>query len=154
MGCILYELAFEKKAFCNDMAVLSYLQSKERPQIPSNSERDSSATPIFPTDSPFRGVLVNVIDTMLELEPSQRPPARSLAETFTALYKFMQDKDRAPSAVQLRAVLADSALPLLINISQIDHPSTIPTLEFNRNPPPFPIDSLIFMYRAVYKGHY
>ena len=150
MGCILYELAFGRKAFSNDTDVLSYLQSEERPEIPFDL---SSATPILPIDSPFRGVLANIIETMLEIEPSHRPPARSLTETFTALYRYMQDKDRDPSAVQLRAVLADSALPLLINISQFDNASPVPMLQFNRTPLPFSIDSLIFMYRAVYKGY-
>jgi serine/threonine protein kinase len=42
MACILYEVAFQKKAFGGDMAVLSYALSKEPPEIPCQVELEIS----------------------------------------------------------------------------------------------------------------
>src|SRR5271155_2926404 len=35
LGCIIFELAFNKKAFSDDISVLSYALSKQPPEIPS-----------------------------------------------------------------------------------------------------------------------
>jgi serine/threonine protein kinase len=72
MGCILYELLFRKKAFSGDMAVLSYYLSKERPGFP----------PKILLDDPLRELLETTIYSMLKLEPTERPTAIQLTETF------------------------------------------------------------------------
>jgi serine/threonine protein kinase len=73
MGCILYEILFRKKAFSGDMAVLSYLLSKERPGFPVD----------VLLDDPSRQLFEKTIYSMLELEPANRPTAPQLVETFS-----------------------------------------------------------------------
>jgi len=72
MGCTLYELWFRKKAFSDDMTVLSYLLSKQRPGFPDDILLDDPSTQLLET----------TIYSMLELEPATRPTASQLVETF------------------------------------------------------------------------
>jgi len=87
MGCILHELATGRKAFHTDVAVLEH--------------RLSGAAFTVTIDRSFsefsRGAIHGRIHEMLQIEPSSRPAASSLYETFSALYIHV--KSQQPLAI-------------------------------------------------------
>ena len=81
MACILYEVAFQKKAFKGDMAVLSYALSKEPPELPSRVELESTGSSLD-VETTSREALKNIIYAMWNLKPLDRPTAGLLLEIF------------------------------------------------------------------------
>jgi hypothetical protein len=73
MGCILYELAVGRKAFCNDVATIEYkYRGKELLHpVPETFTTDSQ-------EDITRNILV-----MLRVDPLERPPAGNLLEEFS-----------------------------------------------------------------------
>jgi serine/threonine protein kinase len=74
MGCLLYELAVGRRAFCNDYAVLQYCERNEPFLICLDSFRDETAKP----------VISGAISRMLQKDPSQRPTAAALYDEFSS----------------------------------------------------------------------
>jgi len=102
LGCILYELAFRKKAFDSDMAVLSHALSKQRLELPSGpmrfgqSEERKLGVFGFPNQA-----LNSVVCKMLDLEHSKRPTARQLCEMFnTNFWSSESDPCLKPSSIR------------------------------------------------------
>lgn len=84
LGCILFELSFRKKAFNGDMAVLSYSLSQRKLEIPSEHAPDPQRMIWLPVKSPAIQVLETTIHAMLELDPTKRPTATHLGDTFSS----------------------------------------------------------------------
>jgi serine/threonine protein kinase len=82
IACILYEVAFQKKAFKGDMAVLSYALSKDPPELPSRVEIDTLGNSLN-VDATSREALKNIIYAMWNLKPLDRPSATLLLEIFS-----------------------------------------------------------------------
>jgi serine/threonine protein kinase len=82
MGCILYELAFQKKAFETDMAVLLYALSDHRLKLPSEVDDNIHYSPSKGVDTNYRA-LGQFVDGMLDSNPSKRPTARELQFLFS-----------------------------------------------------------------------
>jgi hypothetical protein len=73
IGCLLYELATRKPAFASDGSVLEY-RWEGRDKVVELED-------IFDVNS--KEVITKHIVTMLQVEPSTRPPARTLVKEFT-----------------------------------------------------------------------
>ena len=100
MGCILYELAFRKKAFNGDMAVLSYHFSKTGPEIPPEIAPDPSGKVMLPVTTAATKKVGNTIYAMLELEPTKRTSAAYLVDIFGSVETRL---DRVVHLVQTSA---------------------------------------------------
>ena len=72
MGCILYEIAKGQLPFDSDWAVLQYHQSSEKMRL----RIEIGADPIVNQD------LSTIISEMLDSDPSRRPAARIVRDTF------------------------------------------------------------------------
>src|SRR5271170_5478965 len=81
VGCILYELAYRKKAFTSDFHVLSFAISKDRDRPP----------PFLPLDSRSEKCLSELIFAMLDLEWWRRPTAIDLLTVLCLLMNQEQD---------------------------------------------------------------
>lgn len=101
MGCILYELAFRKKAFNSDMAVLSYHFSKTGPEIPLEMALDPSGKVMLPVTTAATQKVGNAIYAMLELEPTKRPSADYLVDIFGSVDVFGSVETRLHKVVRL-----------------------------------------------------
>jgi predicted nucleic acid-binding Zn-ribbon protein len=86
MGCILHELATGRKAFHTDVAVLEH-------RLSGLSGAAFTVT-IDPSFTDFSGGAIHDrIHEMLQIEPSSRPAASSLYETFSEHYIYVKSQD-------------------------------------------------------------
>lgn len=90
MGCIFFELAFNRKAFSGDMSVFDYALSGKAPEIPAAVNLGQHT---LQTESTPNQALKTLIYAMLDLNPSDRPAAQLLYDVFSI------DCDRAVQAV-------------------------------------------------------
>ena len=74
LGCILYELAVERKAFADDWKVHEYAVGKQKIHVPLE---------YFPSEISL--FIKKLIHEMLHANPRQRPNAQRLAEVFAKL---------------------------------------------------------------------
>lgn len=81
IGCIFFELAFNRKAFSDDMSVHGYAFSKNPPEIPSVLELDFGNS--LEIENTARQALSILIYGMLELSPNDRPIASQLNDLFS-----------------------------------------------------------------------
>lgn len=79
MGVILHELATGRRPFASD-PILFYHQCEPRKplEIPLNDD----------FDEPFRTGICDSIHSMLQIEPSRRPKALTLAQSFSQYYEL------------------------------------------------------------------
>jgi serine/threonine protein kinase len=82
MACIFYEVAFQKKAFKGDMAVLSYTLSKEPPELPSQVQLETSGSSLD-VDTASREALKNILYPMWDLKALDWPTATLLGKIFS-----------------------------------------------------------------------
>lgn len=75
LGCILYELVSQKKAFCDDWNVIEYARADAKRLVPLE--------PFI--EVPSRIPLTNLIQTMLQVLPKGRPSARELSTLFNTV---------------------------------------------------------------------
>lgn len=119
IGCILYELAFQKKAFETDMAVLLYALSDHRLKLPSQVDNSLSSGHV---DAEYRALLERFVDGMLDSNPSNRPTARELRASFGAASGHWPQTPAEGSALRTRS-------PPEMRSAKIDRP----TRSSNRN---------------------
>lgn len=106
MGCILYELAFFRKAFRGDMAVFSYAASHEPIEIPENVVLTFPDLEERCHNIPVQSrVLELVVNSTLDINPRRRPKAANLCAVFCAAYDW-ERTNVSPSAMELRSILA------------------------------------------------
>lgn len=78
MGCVLHELATKKRLFTSDYAVLQfYVENREFSSTMDNAGNDQEVA----------GIL-EVVATMVQREPSQRPSASQLYDKFLGLWSY------------------------------------------------------------------
>ena len=82
MGCILYEIVTEEKAFTNNWTLIHYAlsdpESREKVCIP----------PEILLDEQWKDRLSGTLDIMLDMEPSNRPTASELFQIFSEFYVY------------------------------------------------------------------
>lgn len=77
LGCILYELAVKRKAFPDDWAVRKYAETKQKLFVPLEYFAREIQT-----------ALIDLIQQMLQVNPTARPSAQELNLAFTELLKI------------------------------------------------------------------
>ena len=95
MRCILYELVFQKKAFNDDMTVLSYCLSKNSLEIPSEFDLDSSRGKLFLEKAISKDKLQIIIYDILNLESSKRSAAQDFCDLFSIINDLSFDESGA-----------------------------------------------------------
>jgi serine/threonine protein kinase len=111
MGCILYELAFQKKVFEHDMLLWDYLRSGHKLELPTDTDL-TGRLPDMRIDDTSRKILAQVIGAMLETEPSKRSSAQRLGIVFSKALSWSASTTvsvRSPTLEELRSVLAGEA---------------------------------------------
>ena len=73
LGCILYELATEQKAFTGDWGVLQYVNSKLSLAMSANQY-------VWQIDGAERAQVEKIVHLLLEVEYAKRPSAESLMD--------------------------------------------------------------------------
>jgi hypothetical protein len=86
MGCILYELASQRKAFSSDWDVYDYIRTNDPVKILFSLSPDPLEAAPLPTDGSCSEVFETVICAMLHCEPTKRPAARHLLVVFNSAY--------------------------------------------------------------------
>jgi serine/threonine protein kinase len=82
MGCILYEIVTEKKAFTNNWTLMHYTLSDPE------SRAKVSIPPDILLDEQWKDRLSGTLDIMLEMKPSNRPTASELFHTFSDFHVY------------------------------------------------------------------
>lgn len=80
MGCILYELIFQQKAFSGDIEVHIYSIEQKSISLPFDTTGET-----FSEDD--REAFSNIIQQMLDVDPKKRPQASTLSQWFRNVYK-------------------------------------------------------------------
>lgn len=110
LGCILYELAFRKKAFSGDEAVLKYKLSKEKLTIPPRIESSNNSlvnnVRNLQIETRSGAFLNTILQAMLNLQHSKRPTARALCDLFTSAKSWGSE---FPSPEEVDAMLTAPA---------------------------------------------
>jgi hypothetical protein len=78
---MLYELVTAAKVFPSDWAVKEFEAARRQISIPPSPR----ASTIFPDDDKARNEITEMIRSMLELEPRQRPSSEEMKNRFSSL---------------------------------------------------------------------
>lgn len=116
MGCILYELALEHKAFHDDFTTLQHSHLKAPLELVLDDEALSTQCK--------RKIETNIL-SMLQIDPASRPAARDLVEEFSR--NFWDCQPIPPSQVEIHQNFqtagvskADGTIESLISSTQGD----------------------------------
>jgi serine/threonine protein kinase len=138
MGCILYELAFGKKAFEDDWQARRIAESDKSLEYPVDS--------LGSWDPTSKEALAKLLDRMLDRMAIMRPTASNLSDIFEKLSGYAAATDRPHSAPlsERPETLLDSHSPPAIPARETDMPeqhadenAAVGSLEV-RSPPPNP----------------
>lgn len=96
MGCVLYELVSGRKPFGSDWEVFNYYHTTSQLQL----------LPLSPISESEKLVLSEIVQGMLELDPSSRPTARSLIPIFASQYESCRGESATTSTISIISVSA------------------------------------------------
>lgn len=86
MGCVLYAIVFQKKAFTSDLAVLQYFMQRNS-SITNVPLPDENLSHTF-VDEPSKAAVCKVIQDMLATDAFKRPSATKLYDLFSSAYSI------------------------------------------------------------------
>lgn len=112
MGCILANLLFNKQLFMSDDSVCDYSKSGNRPHLPSPLQLQLEQRGIFLPLQPMEmDRLHELIYSMINLEPENRPSAKSLLDTFMGNYSPPEMKSLSHELQDTIVVNSDQLRP-------------------------------------------
>jgi serine/threonine protein kinase len=88
LGCIFFEMAFEKRAFSGDLEVHQYTQNYAKGDEGISFPPYGSVN--LSEQEDWKAFICATIQDMLEVEPRRRPSAKSLQGRFSGFLEFAQ----------------------------------------------------------------